>query len=222
MVDGATTNYGFVKPDKTSPMSDFTTYLNNNWDAIEGVVAPNVITGALPQTGTYNVGDRVFRTDDNSIYILVCKDTTWGWFWRPVHAAIAPWITVPSTAVTNSLWNGAINPSNPFAISLDNRGNCHWRGALGLNTSTLSGNFSYTPLANLPAGLLPRESGIFTLGYEAFGAATGEVEQVRISMTTTGALSIRIQGVFTTTCQVSKVYLADVNYAIGTMLYFGA
>lgn len=221
MVDGATTNYGFVKPDKTSPMNDFTSYLNNNWDKITAIPPGRSITGALPQTGTFNIGDRIYRTNDTSTYILVCKSALWGWFWRPVHAAISPWITVPAGALTLAGWTMAPDAANPFAIALDNRGNCHWRGTLGIVSGVLAGNTSYNPFAPLPVGLRPREACMFQLGYSAFGAATNEIEGVRLNLINDNTISIRAQGLFATTSQITKVYFdGAVKYATGSGRYF--
>lgn len=217
-----TPNYGLLKPATSDSMAAFQTNFNDNWDRINGIPAPNIITGALPQVGSYNVGDRVFRTNDNSIYILVTKDATWGWFWRPVHAAIAPWITVPTAVnVAGAPWSFAFDVNNPFAISLDNRGNCYWRGAVGVTSGLITRNSSITLTVNMPTGILPRQSSMYLLGHDAYGAAAGQAEAGRIFIpeVNSAPVTVRLQG--NGTNAVNVLYLdGNVQYAIGTAHYF--
>lgn len=156
MADEFTTNYGFVKPDDSSLMSQFETYMNGNWTAIEGVPAPPSITGALPQSGPYNLYDRVYRTDDQSIYILIVKDASWGWHWRPVHAAISPWIFIDGLDIyENAAWNNPA-PSN-VAVAYDNKGHIHWRGFISRATS-MPWNSTDQIFKDLPLGMYPSRS----------------------------------------------------------------
>jgi phage replication-related protein YjqB (UPF0714/DUF867 family) len=214
-----TSNYKFNKPLSTDKINDFETWLNANWDKAAYSTAPLQITGALPQSGPFNIGDRIYRTDDTSIYILICKDSTWGWFWRPVHAAISPWITVPNSVI-GSGWTGNPDPSNPFAVALDNRGSCHWRGAIALTSGVMTPNVNYLPLANVPVGIRPRMGMSTFLGYSSFGAASGEIESARIFInSTSGQVLFYVQGVFTVGSQISKLYLDKVKYPIGNAIY---
>jgi len=124
-----TPNYGLVRPEPIDPMNVPDVQINPNWDALAGVPAPNSGT-TLPQSGSYNLGDRFYKSDTQSIYVLICKDVNWGWYWRPVHDAISPWFTVPTTCLQIAGWT--LNPvvTNPFAIALDARGRCYWRELL--------------------------------------------------------------------------------------------
>lgn len=219
MPNPPTPNYGLAKPLPTESMSDFTTNLNNNWDKVTAIPSPDIITGALPQTGSYNLGDRVFRTNDSSIYLLIVKDATWGWFWRPVHAAIAPWINVPSAVVNIAGWSFSVDAVNPFAISFDNRGNCYWRGVIGLTSGTLAFNTSLTVIKPLPVGMLPRQSAMYPLGHFPMTGVANESEMARIFISETGAgPTFRAQG--TGTSAMQKFWLdGSVQYAVGTSQY---
>lgn len=156
MADTFTTNYGFTKPDDTSLMSAFETYMNGNWTAIEGAVAPPSITGALPQSGSYNLYDRVYRTNDQSIYILIVKDANWGWHWRPIHAAISPWIQIRDKDIyENSAWNNPV-PSN-LQVAFDNKAHMHWQGFLQ-RSSPMVHNTTEQLFIDLPKGMYPSRS----------------------------------------------------------------
>lgn len=223
MPDVPTTNYGLIKPDPASAMSNTTLYLNNNWDKITALPGSTVITGALPQTGAFNIGSRVFRTNDNSSYILVSKDAFWGWFWRPIQAAISPWFPVPATAIILAPWSATIEAGNPFAIALDNKGNCHWRGALGVTSGNIPNNALTNVLAQVPVGIRPRENAIYQLGFFDFGAAAGDIMEYRIFISSGGVTSVRGQTIFGTLATVTKMHFTGkVRYAIGNALYAGA
>src|SRR5215212_8252508 len=169
MPDQTTPRYGLVKPDENSLMSDFETYLNGNWDKITDATSPPSGT-SLPQSGTYNLGDRFYKSDTRSIYLLTAKDANWGWHWRPIHDAISPWFTVPTTCLALTGWT--LNPvaTNPFAIALDNRGKCYWRGVIGTSTGNISRNVSHSLFNPLPDGIRPRTPGVFMLGHETLAS----------------------------------------------------
>lgn len=161
MPDTFTTNYSFVKPDSSSLMRSFETYMNGNWTAIEGVVAPPSITGALPQSGSYNLYDRVYRTDDQSIYILIVKDPLWGWHWRPVHAAISPWIQIRDFDIyETAAWDNPA-PSN-LQVAFDNKGYMHWRGFL-VRSSAIPHNTPEQLFINMPKGIYPSRTSSFVI-----------------------------------------------------------
>lgn len=166
MADNPTPNYGLhrVGDPTTDLMSDFETWLNANWDKIKGATAPDSGT-TLPQAGSYNVGDRFYKSDTKSIYILVCKDANWGWHWRPIHDAISPWLTVPATCLNLGTWTLNPTPSNPFQIAFDNRGKVYWRGIIGITAGTIPRNVSHAVFKPVPGGLKPRQRGVYLLGH---------------------------------------------------------
>jgi hypothetical protein len=172
MADELTPNYGLTKPDpETGLMSNFETYLNANWDILADAASPPSGT-TLPQAGDYNVGDRFYKSDTKSIYILVCKDANWGWHWRPVQDAISPWMTVPATCLNLGTWT--LNPvaTNPFAIALDSRGRAYWRGVIGTTAGNISRNVSHSVFKALPIGIRPARGGAYMLGHETISVGT--------------------------------------------------
>lgn len=168
-----TPNYKLNKPDPTSGdlMSDFDTWLNSNWTTLEGVAAPDSGT-TLPTFGSYNLGDRFYKTDTRSIYILICKDANWGWYWRPIHDAISPWVTVPNTAMNIAGWGLNVVAGNPMQIALDNRGKVYWRGIIGPTSGTFARNTSHQVFKTIPNGISPRESGSYMVGHDTLAVNT--------------------------------------------------
>jgi hypothetical protein len=221
MADTPTPNYGLTKPEATDDMSAFDTWLNPNWSKIEDAVSPPSGT-TLPQNGTYNIGDRFYHSTNKSIYILSCKDANWGWHWRPVHDAISPWLTVPTTCMEVAGWT--LNPvaANPFAIAFDNRGNCHWRGVIGSTPGTFARNTSFSVFKQLPQGLRPAYRGVYMLGHETLAVSTDNTnlnswQGVRLYIPDNDANpTIRSFG---GTADFNQVHLAGVRYAVGTSRY---
>lgn len=222
MADVPTPNYGFTKPGLDDSMADFEIWINGNFDKISDAAGPPSGT-TLPQAGNYKLGDRFYKTDTKSIYILVGKDDSWGWFWRPVHDAISPWFTIPATCLALGNWTVNPVPANPFAIALDNRGKCYWRGVIG----TVSGNIprvdSQIVFKSIPAGITPREGGIFMLGLEPLSViGTGltfnswQGARIFLSANLSAQPSIRALG---GSADFNRIYLNGVNYAVGTALY---
>jgi hypothetical protein len=155
----STTNYGLQMPEDDDQMSDVETALNDNFLILEPRADPTVIAsgGALPQAGDYNLGDRVFRNDAitsgtyPSTYILVVKDATWGWHWRPVQQNISPWVTLPVGVINDALFE--IHPTYPVAVAFDSQGYCHWRGAFRKKVANIPENTGYNVLKTMPVGL---------------------------------------------------------------------
>lgn len=149
---------GEAKMNNNAPSPNVLDYLDGNFTAIEGIPAAPSVTGPLPQESggvDYNLGDRVYRTDDQSIYVLICKDPWWGWYWKPIQAAISPWTPVPDSAINSaSFWE--THSAKPMEIAHDNRGRCHWRGGIVFTTGPIPSNTSQAPFAFLPKGLRPR------------------------------------------------------------------
>ncbi|MFG2268099.1 hypothetical protein [Streptomyces sp. NPDC048720] len=205
-------------------MSDFNTWLNGNWDKVVDITAPNSGT-TLPQTGSYNLGDRFYKTDTKSIYILVCKDASWGWFWRPVHDAISPWITPPTTCMSIAGWTLNPVPADPFAIALDNRGQCYWRGVIGPVTGNIPRNNSQVVFKPVADGIRPRQSGGYMIGHDTL-AVTGtdgsvltayQGARIYISDDPGAGASIRAFG---GSADFNRVYLTGVSYAVGMSKYW--
>lgn len=222
MAEPPTPNYALAKPEDDDDMSDFDTWLNGNWTKIEDAVSPPSGT-TLPQSGTYNVGDRFYKSDTKSIYILVCKDANWGWHWRPIHDAISPWFTVPTTCLEIAGWTLNPTATNPFAIAFDNRGKCYWRGVIGPVSGNISRNVSHLVFKTLPDGLRPRQRGAYMLGHETLsaggsGTARNAYQGARIFISDDPAAfqSVRCFG---GTADFNRVYINGVNYAVGTGKY---
>lgn len=222
MPEVPTPNYGFNKPEPNDSMADFETWLNHNWDAITDAASPPSGT-VLPQTGTYKIGDRFYKTDTQSIYILVGKDPNWGWFWRPIQDAISPWFTIPSTCLDIANWTVNPVPANPFAIALDNRGKCYWRGVIGTVSGNIARATSHITFKSIPAGITPREGGIFMLGHETLSVSTTATSlnawqgaRIFLSANLSAQPSIRALG---GSADFNRIHLSGINYAVGTELY---
>lgn len=196
-----TTNYGFFMPDENDSMADVATNITNNFEIIASKGEPTIIPagGALPQAGDYELFDRVYRDDAASgdgstwpsVYILVCKDTNWGWHWRPVQQIISPWVDVPSTVIDDA--NFEINVSAPLQIALDSKGWCHWRGRISRKTVGIPSAISYVVFKNLPLGLRPCFDFMHTVALSPIASATGASGNVsgRIYFRTDGYTSVR-------------------------------
>jgi len=225
-----TPNYGLVRPTDgrglttNDPMNVPDVQINPNWDALAGVPAPNSGT-TLPQSGSYNLGDRFYKSDTQSIYVLICKDVNWGWYWRPVHDAISPWFTVPTTCLAIAGWTLNPVPTNPFAIALDARGRCYWRGVVGPTSGNLARNTSPGVFKPLPTGLRPARSGTWMLGHEPVAVGTNgnnlnAWQGARIYLNDNGdplyQPSIRCFG---GTADMNRFHLTGVNYPVGTDRY---
>ncbi len=218
-----TPNYGILRPEETDPMWDFEPQINDSWDIIADIPAPN--KGAvLPQAGAYSIGDRFYKTDSKGIYILVVKDANWGWHWRPIHDAISPWLEVPDACMNIAGWDLNPTPTNPFAIALDNRGKCYWRGVIGTSAGNISRNVSHAVFKPLPTGIRPREAMTYALGHETLAVGTNgtlltawQGARIFIPHDPAGIPSVRCFG---GTADFNRVHLGgSVNYAVGTSMY---
>lgn len=220
MPEVPTPNYGLAKPknDGTESMASFDVWLNPNWVKIEDAPAPNSGT-TLPTSGTYNIGDRFYKTDTKSIYILIVKDADWGWLWRPVHDAISPWFTIPSTAINTAGWSVNSVAGNPFQIAFDNRGYCYWRGILGVTSGTFARNTNHTVLKVLPDGIRPSRNGVWMVGHETLAVGTDGTNltayqgaRVFLSKNPSGLMSVRGFG---GTADFARIHLTGIMYASG-------
>jgi hypothetical protein len=180
-----TDNYDFFMPDPSDSMADVKKNITDNFKIIEPRNDITVISagGALPQAGSYEVGDRVFRADAASsptwpsVYILVCKDANWGWHWRPIQQILSPWVTVPSTVINNADFQ--IHPTRLFQIALDSRGWCHWRGSLRKITAGITTGTQTNILKNIPIGIRPNVLFQSAIALSPFtGSATGQAGNI--------------------------------------------
>lgn len=216
-------NYGLVRPESTDQMNAFDVQINPNWDKLVDIPAPNS-GAALPTAGTYNVGDRFYLTTTKSIYILVTKDVTWGWYWRPVQDAISPWFVVPNTAMKIGGWTLNPVPANPFSIALDNRGKCHWRGVIGVTAGTFARLSSIGVFGCPPIGIRPRQRGTYMLGHETLAVNTTATslqsyQGARMFVPTDPTADCTVRG-FGGTADFNRVYLTGISYAVGNSIYF--
>jgi hypothetical protein len=220
-----TPNYGLNKVGNptSDAMSDFTTWLNNNWDKITAAAAPPSGT-TLPQSGTYNVGDRFYKSDTKSIYILVVKDANWGWYWRPIHDAISPWFTVPTTVMKIAGWTLNPTPANPFQIAMDNRGRVYWRGIIGFTAGNMSRNVSYGLFGCPPLGIRPRQPGTFMLGHETLAVSSVATslqgyQGARVFIPSDGIADTTMR-CFGGNADFNRIHLSGVAYAAGSNIFW--
>jgi hypothetical protein len=221
-----TPNYKLNKPDIKSGdlMSDYNTWLNSNWTTLQSATGPEGSGTSLPTSGVYNLGDRFYKTDTKSIYILICKDADWGWYWRPIHDAISPWVTVPDTAMNLAGWGLNVVPAKPMQIAFDNRGECYWRGIIGVTSGTIPRGVSHAVFKLLPQGLRPRERGAYMLGHETLAVGTDGTSltsyqgaRIFISEDPTANPTVRCFG---GTAEFNRVHFGGaVQYASGTGIY---
>jgi hypothetical protein len=222
------TNYDFFYPTGSDLMSNVETNLTDNWEKIENRNDITVIAAgaALPQSGSYNVGDRVFRNDAAagntwpSNYLLISKDTDWGWHWRPIQQIISPWVTVPSTAIADASFQQ--HPTAPLQVALDSRGFCMWRGAIRKTAAGITANQSFTILKPLPTGIRPNNNITHTVALTPVVSGTGKPGNVsgRIGVNTDGTSSFRFANSNNGTTQ--DIWLDGLLYNNSTGYFFGA
>jgi len=201
---------------------------NNITDNFKKLASRNDITvipagGALPQSGSYEVGDRVYRDDPMdttnrtwpSNYLLIAKDSKWGYHWRPIQHVISPWVDVPATVISDS--NYEIHPTYKFQVALDSKGYCFWRGAVRAKTAgALPVATSVNVLYALPPGIRPATTIMFPVAVgPVTDSSTGKAGNIsgRIVVGRDGFISFRWFG---TNNGVSRdVWLGSVRYPIG-------
>lgn len=175
MADELTPNYGLLAPKSTDTMSQNLTptvpglvqNIRDTFERIESAANPTIVASTLPQAGSYNIGDRVYLTSFLSSFILIAKDSNWGWIWRPVQAAISPWTNVGTGAFSGPDASGYVtHPTAPLAFALDNKGNCYWRGAIRKSVLGLPNTTSLAILNTLPNGLKHHSSGFYTVAID--------------------------------------------------------
>lgn len=199
MTDEYTENYNLFLPKPEDSMADVVKNLTNSFNVLLPRGNPTIIAagGALPQSGSYELGDRVFRNDAissttyPSSYILICKDVNWGWHWRPVQTIISPWVTLTST-----IWDTAdfeLHPTSPLQIALDSHGYCHWRGAFRRPAAGIPQDVTISPFKEIPLGIRPNVRFMHTLAVSPVVSTTGTngYSGGRIFMNNLGQASVR-------------------------------
>ncbi|MFE1915018.1 poly-gamma-glutamate hydrolase family protein [Streptomyces anandii] len=219
-----TSNYNLNLATDNDSMADYETWINYNWEPLRKAASPQFQGTTLPQSGPFNIGDRFYKTDTKSIYILVCKDPNWGWFWRPIQDAISPWITPPDSCMNVSDWTLSPVAGKPFQIAYDNRGKCYWRGIIGPSSGGIVRNTVINVFKPLPDGLRPRQRGVYLLGYEPINVGTDGTnltcyEGARIYLSDNANTTPTVR-TFGGTADPTRVHLTGVNYAVGTGKYW--
>lgn len=157
-----TENYGFFLPTEEDSMADVQTNLTSSFETLEAVPEIPVFAAgvALPQSGPYEIGDRIFRNDAlgpdqwPSSYILVCKDINWGWHWRPIQVPLSPWVTLTNSIIDASQPNFMISPTVPLSMAMDYKGRVWWRGAVEYNVAGIPVG-TKTLFKPFPSGIKP-------------------------------------------------------------------
>lgn len=224
-------NYNFFYPTESDAMSDVKKNLTDNLNIIAPRVDITVIAAGadLPQTGSYSVGDRVFRNDPKvdangtapSNYLLISKDADYGWSWRPIQQVISPWITLPSSVISDTA-NWQMHPNAPLQMTLDSRGTCLFRGSLRKITAGIIANTTWTILKPLPVALRPNHDIMHSIGVTPIQSAAGKAGFVggRVAITqATGAWSFRFAN---TNNGISQdIWLDGLRYHNSTGYFYG-
>jgi hypothetical protein len=108
-------------------------------------------------------------------------------------------------------WTLTAVAGKPFAIALDNRGKCYWRGTVGPSTGAIT------------RGSRPRLKGAYMLGHETLSVGTDGTNlnayqgaRIYISDTPTANPTVRAFG---GTADPTIIHLGGVQYAVGTTVY---
>lgn len=232
MADEFTSNYGMLCPKESDTMSQQLTpaipglaqNLRDAWETLEKSANPDVIANPpLPQSGSYDIGDRVYLSHASyqSSFILIAKDAFWGWIWRPIQTGLAPWITVTSAVFQGpSGPDFQLHPTIPFQFTLDNKGNCYWRGAIRSVVSGIVTNSSLGIFAVLPSGLRNATSGMYTLTLDPATPQTDTgllgYKGGRWYIQNDGYNSLR----FHNTTNSQNIYFTGIEYVVSDRYYF--
>lgn len=223
-----TNNYKLFMPGGFDPMADVKTNLTDNLVKLSTRGNPTVIEAGqpLPQSGDYELGDRVFRNDPQatpswpSSYILVCKDEVWGWHWRPVQQIISPWVDIPAGAIDLADWE--LHPTAKPQIALDSKGWCHWRGAVRKTTPGIPSNSAINVFKSIPEGIRPGTHIMFTVAINPEMSGTGKAGNVggRFYLNYVGYSSFRV---YNTDNGVSQnIWLDGLQYNNSAHWYYHA
>lgn len=225
--DSPTPFYKMVLPTDNDLMSDPKTYITDNFNKIITASKPAIIAdgGPLPQTG-YNVGDRVYMGGTaQSTFLCVANDPFWGLWWKPIHVVIAPWRTVPTTAIEHADWQQ--HPTTPFAMTLDNKGRLLCRGAVQIKSAvTITNNTSYQIFRDWPDGLRPPSGAIVPCVVDPIvmtnPTGLGALKTGRILVRPDGTNSSRFWNTSASAPKTTDVWMTELQYAIGRNDYLNA
>lgn len=226
-----TSNYGLFLPDDNDSMGDVKLNLTDSFEKLASRADPTIIPSGnpLPQAGDFEVGDRVFRNDVintdplayswPSTYILVCKDSNWGWHWRPVQQVISPWVDVPATAI-NLTTDWELHPTYKLQIALDSKGWCHWRGAIRKKTPNIPVATSMDIFKVIPRGIRPNVRIMFTCSVTPVVSGTGKAGNVsgRFFCSEVGFNSFRMFNTNNATSQV--IWMDGIQYNNSDHYYY--
>jgi hypothetical protein len=186
-----TPHYGMFLSTDDDQMNDVNQSLNNAWGLIEGIpVVTNL--ASLPITDfSYSVGDKVYHTGLQSIFVLVASNAAWGNFWQPIQAKYGPWIQPGNSVLTNlSTYKFG---TTPLQYRLTNTGKCILRGSVDTVAATGYTDFesaiAAVALQPLPPAIAPSTKSYFS--GSAYPQTSGSTKPIL------GQLSVSSVGVFT-------------------------
>lgn len=226
-----TSNYNMFLPTELDSMGDVKLNLTDSFKKLASRADPIVIPAGnpLPQSGDFEVGDRVFRNDPidtssltyswPSTYLLVCKDADWGWHWRPIQQIMSPWVDVPASAINLST-DYEIHPTYKLQIALDSKGWCHWRGAIRKKTANIPVATSLNIFKVIPRGIRPGVRIMFPCSVTPVVSGTGKAGNVsgRFFCSEVGFSSFRLFNTNNATSQ--EIWLDGVQYNNSDSYFF--
>lgn len=173
-----TTNYGMPKPTDDDLMSDVSV-LNSIWTDIANIPRQNIVSSLPSADFSYSVGDRVYHSGLKSTFVLISQTSNWGNVWRPVQTKYSPWMTLPSTILTDAVTYSISN----LQYRVTNTGKFILRGAV-----TRSGTFAdfastgtvYSIFQNLPTELAPSHTLTFMVSTRPQSSALATPMQTRM------------------------------------------
>jgi hypothetical protein len=180
-----TPKFGMYLPTDSDPMNDVDLSFNNSWSTIAGIPAPNTYA-FLPVTDfSYNVGDVIYHSTTNSIYVLIAQDSIWGNFWRPVEAKYGPWIQPSSNIIADAATYKF--GSTPVQYRLTNAGSIIWRGSVDTVSASGWANWETTgtahhPLIPVPLDIAPSHTSVYSGAVYPFPASSSKPYMSQMGM----------------------------------------
>lgn len=151
--------YGFFKPAPEDSMADVKKNINDNFRAMLPITKYPSVTTLPTLAGGATVGQVVYHSVEQSIYICIVADPNWGAHWRPLHSPKSPFVDVPASVVVNpAQWKAN------FKLSYDNVGQVYWKGNLEwVGPAAIPDATDMTILKVMPKGVRPFMRSIFPL-----------------------------------------------------------